>query len=96
VRIRVLESAKKDLQSAWYFYENQSPGLGDYCLDSLQADIRSLTVYAGMHTRVDGVFRMLGKRFPFAMYYSMDEESIDILAVLDCRRDPQWIAKRLK
>ena len=38
---------------------------------------------------------MLIKRFPFAVYYLIKESSIDIYAILDCRRDPIWIRDRL-
>jgi hypothetical protein len=38
---------------------------------------------------------MLIKRFPFALYYLISESSIDIYAILDCRRDPIWIRDRL-
>jgi hypothetical protein len=38
---------------------------------------------------------MLTKRFPFALYYLIEESSIDIYAILDCRRDPSWIRERL-
>ena len=94
--IRLLESAKDDLREAWYFYERQSAGLGDYFLDCLQSDIRSLTIYSGVHEVADGYHRMLSKRFPFAIYYLVEDQSIDVYAILDCRRDPGWIANRLR
>ena len=31
---------------------------------------------------------MLAKRFPFAIYYLIQDEFIDVYAILDCRRDP--------
>ncbi len=43
----------------------------------------------------EGFHRMLVKRFPFAVYYLIEDDRADIYAVLDCRRDPEWIAKRL-
>jgi len=95
VRIRLLESARDDLRDGWLFYQRQAPGLGDYFLDCMQADVRSLLVYAGIHEVADGFQRMLAKRFPFAIYYLIQEEFIDVYAILDCRRDPDWIVKRL-
>ena len=95
MEIRLLESAKDDLREGWHFYEEQAVGVGDYFLDSIQADVRSLRLYAGIHERADGFHRMLAKRFPFAVYYLIEEGRIDIYAILDCRRDPDWITKRL-
>lgn len=96
VEIRLLESAKQDLLAGYRFYEDQSAGLGDYFLDCLQADVRSLVIYASLHAKADGFFRMLAKRFPFAIYYLVDDERIDVYAVLDCRRDPTWIDAKLR
>jgi len=95
VQIRLLESAKEDLRVGWRFYERNAAGLGDYFLDCIQADVRSLTIYAGVHETADGFHRMLSKRFPLAIYYLFETEYVDVYAILDCRRDPQWISRRL-
>ncbi len=93
--IRLLEAAKEDLRDGWNFYEQASAGLGNYFLDCIQADVRSLEVFAGIHEMSDGFHRMLVKRFPFAVYYLIENETIEIYAILDCRRDPKWIVNRL-
>ena len=77
-------------------YEEQSPGLGAYFLDSLFSDIDSLGFYAGIHGKVFGSHRALSKRFPFAIYYDLVGDEVQIHAVLDCRRRPSWIRRRLK
>ena len=59
------------------------------------ADVRLLPAYAGIHLQVNGFHRMLIKRFPFALYYLIEADTIDIYAILDCRRDPSWIQQRL-
>ena len=46
------------------FYDSKEPGVGDYFFDSLPADMESLFIYAGVHIRVSGLYRMLAKRFP--------------------------------
>ena len=48
-----------------------------------------------VHAVVFGYRRCLSKRFPFAIYYSVDGELIRVHAVLDCRRNPTWIRSRL-
>ncbi len=42
-----------------------------------------------------GFHRALSKRFPFGVYYLIEEEVIRVYAVLDLRRDPAWIRRRL-
>jgi hypothetical protein len=64
-------------------YEEQSPGLGTYFLDSLFADIDSLILYAGIHRKVIGSHRALSKRFPFAIYYELTGNELQLQAVLD-------------
>ena len=97
MKIEILKSAYQDLISGFYFYEKQGKGLGTYFLDTLFSDIDSLQVYAGIHSiHFDKYHRLLSKRFPFAIYYRVEEDMVYIHAVLDCRRNPAWIRKKLK
>ncbi len=45
MRIRILSSALRDLQSGRNFYEKQAEGLGDYFYNSLFSEIDSLQLY---------------------------------------------------
>jgi hypothetical protein len=97
MNIQILESAVEDLKGGYYFYEFQERGLSDYFLESLYADIESLKLYAGIHLiQFEKYFRLLSMRFPFAIYYTKDENNVLGYAVLDCRRDPAWIRNKLK
>ena len=51
MKILILDAAEEYLIAAYRFYERQSPGLGDYFLDSLFSDIDSLRFYAGIHAK---------------------------------------------
>jgi hypothetical protein len=93
--IKILDEAEKDIAIGISFYESQKDGLGRYFLDSILSDIESLHIYAGIHVIISGYYRLLSKRFPFSIYYKINENIIYIYAVLDCRRDPSSIAKRL-
>jgi plasmid stabilization system protein ParE len=95
VQMRILSPAERDLEEGYNFYERQAPGLGSYFLDSLYSDIDSLSYFAGIHCLIFGHHRLLSKRFPFAVYYKVVVEEILVVAVLDCRRSPSWIRKRL-
>lgn len=65
MEIRLLSAAKEDLREGYRFYEAQSEGLGNYLLDCVQEDVRSLVIYAGVHAEAEGVHRVLVKRLPF-------------------------------
>ena len=95
--LRILDQAADDLVAGYRFYEAQRSGLGDYFLDNLYGDIESLHLYAGIHRRVwKRYHRLLSKRFPFAVFYTLVAEEIRVHAVLDCRRDPAWIEAQLR
>ena len=95
MRIEILDEAEKDLIDGFAFYDRQSLGLGNYFLDSIFSDIESLRLYAGIHPLNFGYHRLLAKRFPFAIYYRIQNEVIRVYAILDCRRDPAWVRTRL-
>ncbi|MBA5862724.1 MAG: type II toxin-antitoxin system RelE/ParE family toxin [Nitrospira sp. CR1.1] len=97
MRIELLDEAQDDLIQGFHFYEDREAGLGTYFLDCLFSDIDSLLVYAGIHQVIYGHRRCLSKCFPFAIYYSVEGNNVvRVHAVLDCRRNPLWIRKRLK
>ncbi|MBF0266184.1 MAG: type II toxin-antitoxin system RelE/ParE family toxin [Gammaproteobacteria bacterium] len=89
-------SSSQDLIDGYYFYEQQSQGIGSYFLDSLYANIDSLLITAGVHEKAYHQFyRLLAKHFPFAVYYKIDSNNVYVYAVLDCIRKPAWIRKKL-
>jgi len=97
MKIKILSSALDDLSGGRSFYEKQGEGLGEYFFDSLFSDIDSLTLYGGIHPKFFGYHRMLSKRFPYAIYYKLEEESVVVVwRVLDLRRDPTKIRQTLK
>ncbi len=85
-----------DLEIGADFYEAQADGLGHYFTDCLFTDIESLRLYAGVHEKSHSLFRCMSKRFPFAIYYDVQWEMIEVYAVLDCRQDPAAIERRLR
>ena len=96
MNIEILEEAQDGLIQGFHFYESREPGLGSYFIDCLFSDINSLLVYAGIHQILLAYHRCLSKRFPFAIYCSIEKQLVRVHAVLDCRRNPSWIRKRLK
>ncbi|GJQ48767.1 MAG: hypothetical protein K8F34_11725 [Candidatus Kuenenia stuttgartiensis] len=59
------------------------------------SDLESIKLYAGVHSKRFGFYRMLSKRFPFAIYYEIDKEIARVIAILDMRRNPAWIRGKL-
>jgi hypothetical protein len=96
ITVRISEDALQDLNDGFIFYEAQQPGLGDYFATCLRADIEGLRVGAGIHRVVYRDYhRLLSRVFPFGIFYTMEDEAPVVWAVVDLRRDPEWIRRRL-
>ena len=97
MKIVILKSAKIDLKEGFDFYESQQAGLGSYFLETLSSDIESLILFAGIHSiHFVKYFRILSNRFPFAVYYRINDNEIRIHAVVDCRKNPAWIRNKFR
>lgn len=93
--IRILKGAARDLERGQAFYDGLAEGLGDRFLDSIFRDLERLRLVHGVHSRDFGLHRMLAERFPFGIYYLDEEHETVVFAVLDLRRDPNWIQEQL-
>ncbi len=96
IRIRISEDALQDLEDGFVFYEIQECGVGDYFVSCLRADIESLRLHAGTHRIVhQDYYRLLSRVFPYGVFYTMEGNCAVIWAVIDLRRDPDWIRQKL-
>ena len=96
-RVEITEFALKDLEEAKRFYAAILPELGDYFIDTLLTDIESLAFYAGIHQKIEGLYRLLSRRFPYGIYYRIvGSQKVQVVAVLDLRRDPGKNRDRLE
>ncbi|WP_319526679.1 type II toxin-antitoxin system RelE/ParE family toxin [uncultured Desulfosarcina sp.] len=93
--VLVLQEAVDDLNEGRVFYDLQELGVGNYFWDCMVADIESLIVYAGIHSKKLGLFQMFAKRFPYAIYYEVVEKIAYVVAILPMRKNPAWISKQL-
>ena len=96
MKLKILSSAVEDLYKGRLFYKQQGEGLGSYFFDCLFSDIDSLVIYAGIHQQVYGYYRLLSKRFPYAVYYTIENDVAVVWRVLDLRSNPDKIRKALK
>lgn len=96
MKVKILPSALEDLDRGRRFYGRQGKSLGDYFLDALFSDIDSLELYAGIHMKVFDYHRMLAKRFPYAVYYTVDGNVCVVYRVLDCRQEPEKTTEALR
>lgn len=75
MKIQILEAAREDLIEEFDFYDRGGQGIGDYFLACIYSDIESLRIFGGIHRKVyKNLHRSLSKRFPFAIYYTVDDD----------------------
>jgi hypothetical protein len=97
IQVRISEDALQDLNDGFLFYEAQEAGLGDYFAACLRADIEGLKISGGVHrVAYRDYHRLLSKVFPYGIIYTMENPGAVVWAVIDLRKDPQWIREMLK
>jgi plasmid stabilization system protein ParE len=81
--VRTLSAAEADLLAAHDWYEQRSPGLGKDFVRMVDASFAGIArqpeLFPAGHR---GLRRVLVRRFPYAVYYLIDADSIRVVAVL--------------
>jgi plasmid stabilization system protein ParE len=82
--------AELDLAEAYSWYEARVSGLGSDFLLSIDASLSSIQRTPEMYLIVyKNVRRGLVRRFPYGVFYVVEEDRIVILGILHARRDPK-------
>ena len=84
----ILPAALKDLEWGRDFYDGRELGIGDYFVQRALSDIESLRLYAGIHNKRYGYHWLMVTRFPWAIYYAIEDGVPVVYRVLDCRSHP--------
>ena len=90
--LRFLEEVEDDAHSASAWYEERRSGLGDEFLEAFFDSTRQIATVPLLYEEVRGdIRRRLMRRFPYAIYFMMEETNIVILGLFHCARDPRAI-----
>jgi len=93
--LRVRPEAESDIEEAAAWYEQQRLGLGNEFLDEILRIYATIseqpTLYPTLHRRTQ---RALTRRFPFGVYYRVEEECTVVVAVVHGSRNPDHWKKR--
>ena len=89
MRIKYTARAEKDLRIAISWYEEQRLGLGLEFLDCVEFAIKRILAFPDSYPKPYKSFhRCVIRRFPFSIFYTLEQEIIVIHAVFDNRQDP--------
>ena len=94
---RFTTAAAEEMVVAAEYYESASAGLGASFLDELEATVRRIQLNRETWRKISENHRKCRiRRFPFAIIYSLEEDDILIVAVMDLRRKPEHWKDRLR
>jgi plasmid stabilization system protein ParE len=88
----LLPAASRDMDEAYRWYEDRSPGLGrefarsvDACLDGI---CRNPELYEIVYKQYR---RAIVRRFPYAIFFKARNQAITVYSVFHCSQDPcKW------
>jgi plasmid stabilization system protein ParE len=88
--VSVRPEARDDIEQAAAWYERQRAGLGEdflnEVLDAFERIAEAPRTYAVLHRDTR---RAVVHRFPFGVFYRIEEEAVVVFAVLHGSRDPR-------
>ena len=95
-RLEATPAVELDIEAAFVWYEREEPGLGFHFLDELHAAyVKILDHPFGYQDLRAGIRRVLTRRFPCCIYFSVEADAIVVLAVLHSARDPEAWQRRI-
>lgn len=83
--------AEDEFFEAIEYYEAVEPGLGHDFSQEVLAAIKNMSAYPrAWPILIDDIRRCLTNRFPFGVIYAIEEDHIQVLAVMHLRREPNY------
>ena len=90
MKIRYTDCASEELDAVVAWYESKRKGLGFEFLDSVENSLNRLLMFPELYTVCYANFRRcIIKRFPYAIFYTLEEQEIVIHAVFAHKRNPE-------
>ena len=88
-------AAKAEMREAALFYENCHAGLGQEFLDAIQQAFEQIARYPNLWRVLKGRFRRcLVHRFPYAIVYAVEDQTIYVAAIMHLKRKPGYWENR--
>jgi plasmid stabilization system protein ParE len=96
-RVWLHSDAFADLEAARSWYEAQQEGLGDQFIDAVDGALESVLAFpAASPVDYRDSRRFLIERFPYCLYYRVEDGDVVVAACLHAARDPKRRRRRLR
>ena len=95
MRIVLDPAAFAEMREAALFYEDCRDGLGQEFLTYVEASLDAIARRPGLWRRLKGRFRRcLVHRFPYAVIYAVEDDTVYVVAVMHLKRKPGYWGSR--
>ena len=90
MNLQYTSRAKDDIELAFEWYERQRRGLGFDFLDCVEIAVKSILENPNLYRIFYSNFRTcVIRRFPFSIFYTIENNEIIIHSIFDNRQDPK-------
>ena len=88
--------AEADIQRAYHWYEGQGAGVNAEFIRAVDAALASVERQPRLYPLVHSdIRRVLLRRFPYGIYYVVQEDRIQVIACMHVRQHPhRWQSRR--
>ena len=91
MKVRFLSIADQELFDAFEWYEHQQPGLGYALIGEVDRAVHRIAHYPGSGLDTgDGIRRILVSRFPYGVWYAVEQDVLVVYAVAHLHRQPRF------
>ena len=95
--LRFLPEVEEDVINGYLWYEDKSRGLGEDFLRMFYASSNELMGNPLLYQKVHYDFRRrLLRRFPYAIYFTVENELVIVFGLFHCARNPQLVLTKLQ
>ena len=94
-KVRFLTLAQQEVDDTVAWYNEQVDGLGQEFLDELNRGVRRVAAFPTACPEIgSGLRRCLLARFPYGLVYSLEGDTIVVVAVAHLHREPRYWVDR--
>ena len=95
MRVTFNELAERELNDAAQYYQREQPGLGTAFITEVRRCTEAIAAHPEAGATVLGaVRRRLCQRFPYGLLYTVAQNELRILAVMNLKRRPgYWVGR---
>ena len=94
--LRFLPEVDEDATAAYEWYEERAAGLGDGFLQDFYDTAKGLLANPRLCRTIDRTIRRcLLRRYPYSIYFTIEDEMVLVIGLFHCARDPRRITSEL-